>query len=88
LVFELTPTKARFFLRRSAAGCPADLDPVTWLLRSAGLEVTETRYGWNVRGTAAQIWCALSGLPDDGRDYNHEGAAELRAAGLYVDGVV
>ena len=84
LVFELTPTKARFFLRRSVAGCPDGVDPVTWLLRAAGLHVEETRHGWNVRATAAQLWCVLSGLPDAGRDYHHEGARELRAAGLYV----
>lgn len=84
MVFQLTPTKASFYLRRRATGCPEDVHPVTWLLRSAGLDVKETRYGWNVRATSAQIWCVLSGQPDDGRAYHHEGADDLREAGLYV----
>ncbi len=84
LMFELTGKKARFYLRRVAADLPEGVHPVTWLLRSAGLEVHETPYGWNVRATSAQIWVVLSGCADDGLDFRHEGADQLREAGLYV----
>jgi len=84
LMYELTSRKGRYYLRRPVAHLSGDVHPVTWLLRSAGLEVHETPYGWNVRGTSAQIWVVLSGCADDGQEGYHEGADQLREAGLYV----
>lgn len=42
--YELTPTKARYYLRRRFDDCPEDVSPVTFLLRQAGLTVRERVY--------------------------------------------
>ena len=85
LTFELTPTKARFYLRRDCSSVPADIHPVTYFLRQAGLKgVIETRYGWKVHATVGQIWTVLSGLPSSSDSFRSQGEAELIDAGLYV----
>jgi hypothetical protein len=42
--YELTPTKANYYLRRRVEGCPEDVSVVTFLLRQAGLTVMERIY--------------------------------------------
>ena len=86
LTFELTPTKARFYLRRDCSEVPPNENPVTYFLKNAGLKgVRETRYGWVVHATVAQIWFALSGTPSGDEAFRHEGRDVLIKAGLYVE---
>jgi uncharacterized protein YbdZ (MbtH family) len=60
--FDLTPTKAAFYLRRSLDPVPPGWDPVGYFLKAAGLQYVKTRWGgWNVKATQGQIWTALSG---------------------------
>lgn len=62
--YDLTPTKAAFYLRRSLDPVPPGWNPVTYFLKSAGLQYVKTTWGgWNVKATQDQIWTALSGLP-------------------------
>lgn len=86
LIFELTPTKASFYLRRDCSSVPSGENPVTFFLKQAGLKgVKETRHGWVAHATVAQIWFALSGIASGGEAFRHEGRAELSEAGLYVE---
>jgi hypothetical protein len=65
--FDLTPTKAAFYLRRDLSPVPPGTDPVDFFLRAAGLAFDKTHWGgWNVQGTQGQIWAALSGQPSRG----------------------
>lgn len=85
LKYDLTPTKANYYLRRKTDHVPAGVCPVAFLLKEAGLKgVEETRYGWRVHATVAQIWTVLSGNPSGGDAYQHQGKKELIEAGLYV----
>lgn len=68
--FDLTPTKAKFYLRRSIVGVPPGVDPVSHFLASSGLSFTETSWGgWNVQASQGQIWSALSGEAADPKHY-------------------
>lgn len=86
LKFDLTPTKAKFYLRRDISHVPQGEDPVTYLLKEAGLQgVEETKWGgWTVHATVGQIWTVLSGQPSRPDAFSHEGKSELIEAGLYV----
>jgi hypothetical protein len=60
--FDLTHSKAMFYLRRPLSSVPAGIDPVDHFLTAAGLEFVKTKWGgWNVEATQGQIWTALSG---------------------------
>lgn len=85
LKYDLTPTKANYYLRRNISHVPAGVCPVAFLLEEAGLKgVEETKYGWRVHATVAQIWTVLSGNPSRDDGYAHIGKQELIEAGLYV----
>lgn len=81
MVFELTPTKARFYQRRALHLSPGDV------MVLHGLKgVVETSWGgWEVKATVAQIWTALSGQPSGVELFRHEGREQLIAAGVYSD---
>jgi len=60
--FDLTPTRAAYYLRRSLSSVPPGIDPVDHFLTAAGLEFVKTSWGgWNVQASQGQIWSALSG---------------------------
>jgi hypothetical protein len=86
LEYELTPSKASFYLRRDCSEVPKALHPVTYFLQKAGLKgVRVTRRGWVVHATIAQVWYALSGEKSGHEAFRHTGKQELIDAGLYVD---
>lgn len=68
--FDLTPTKAKFYLRRSLAPVPPGIDPVSHFLSDAGLSFVKTSWGgWNIQATQGEIWSALSGVSADPMHY-------------------
>jgi len=68
--FDLTHTKAMFYLRRSLASVSPGTDPVDHFLAAAGLSFVKTSWGgWNIQATQGEIWAALSGLPATGGHY-------------------
>jgi hypothetical protein len=62
--FDLTPTKAAFYLRRPLSSVPPGIDPVDHFLTASGLAFVKTTWGgWNVQASQGEIWSALSGQP-------------------------
>lgn len=68
--YDLTPTKAMFYLRRSLEPVPPGTHPVSYFLERAGLPFVRTTWGgWNIQATQGQIWMALSGCSADPDHY-------------------
>lgn len=80
LQYDLTPTKARYYFRRS------DVHTVEEALSVSGLVARSRSWGgWSVHATVAQIWTALSGLPSRNELFVHEGARQLVDAGFFTE---
>lgn len=80
LQFDLTPTKARYYFRRS------DVKTVEEAFANAGLIARLRSWGgWSVHATVGQIWTALSGEPSRFDEFMHEGALELIQAGFFTE---
>lgn len=77
--FELTATKARWFLRRGDV-----VGSIEQLLTAHGIKtVVACNSFWKVKATAAQIWAALSGTDSRDTPYDHQGRDELISDGTY-----
>ena len=65
-VFELTATKASYWLRRETPEELGVIESCVFLLRQAGFEILKQGSGFiRIKATPEQVWETLSGKPSD-----------------------